>query len=98
MPKIAEIAEISGGAWVRVEIEGDEGQITLWTEEEKAAAIRAAVEAEREAIACRLDECCYGALAREVRTRGENPEVTADERHNPDSLASQGIGSKAKIT
>ena len=49
MPKIAEIKEIDGDVWVRVEVDVDQGSITLWTEEEKAAVTREAVEDEREA-------------------------------------------------
>ena len=82
MPKIAEIKEIKGGTWVRVEIEGDEGSITLWTEEEKAAAIRAAVEAGREACAKIADDCMDDAdeaegtyvgerIGRYIRARGQ---------------------------
>ena len=34
MPSIAEMKEIDGQLWVRVKIEGDEGQVTLWTDKE----------------------------------------------------------------
>jgi len=34
MPSIAEMKEIDGQLWVHVKIEGDEGQVTLWTDKE----------------------------------------------------------------
>jgi len=34
MPQIAEIKEIDDQLWVRMKMEGDEGQVTLWTDKE----------------------------------------------------------------
>jgi hypothetical protein len=34
MPKIAELREIDGSLWVKLEMNADEGQVTLWTAEE----------------------------------------------------------------
>ena len=34
MPRIAEIREIDGECWVRMEPKGDEGALTIWTAEE----------------------------------------------------------------
>ena len=50
-PAIEDIREIDGAVWVRVEITGEAGSLTIWTEDEKAVVIRAAVEKEREACA-----------------------------------------------
>ena len=34
MPRIAELKEIDGQLWARMEMDRDEGAVTLWTNEE----------------------------------------------------------------
>lgn len=34
MPKIAELKEINGQIWARLEMNTDEGEVTLWTKDE----------------------------------------------------------------
>jgi len=43
MPKIAEIKEIDGQIWTRLEMHSSEGAVTLWTQEEIAEYRRACV-------------------------------------------------------
>ena len=59
MPKIAELREIDGGMWARIEIKNDDGEVTLWTGAEKNRALvleRAAALEEAAAEADRLGE------------------------------------------
>ena len=56
MPLVAEIKKFEGAIWARIEVDGDEGSVTLWTEDEKHQALKA----ERERCAQIADD--LGAL------------------------------------